>query len=297
MTTVSPKQEPFSHRRGWMIAPLIVGLLSGCAPLAVLDRIVPAGNYERRAAVAYGNLERQKLDVYRPIEANGLEPVVVFFYGGSWKSGAREKYRFVAEALTRWGITVVIPDYRLFPEVTFPDFVHDAALAVLWTIDNLGRTGNAPRSVFLAGHSAGAHIAALLAVDPQYFDEVGFAQSRLCGVIGVAGPYAFDPLRYRTIRPVFAGLENPDNARPAALVSAKTPPFLLIHGDSDGTVNLSNTWDFAAALTQAGTIVRTEIIPGVGHYRIMLAMATPFDNIAPVNARIAEFVETHKHCE
>ncbi len=278
------------------IGPVLAGILAGCSPLNILDTLVPEGTYDRQEGIAYGALPRQKLDIYRPANDTRSGPVLVFFYGGSWKSGERGKYRFVGEALTRKGITVVIPDYRLYPDVTFPAFMTDAAKAVRWTMDNLGNTDGTPRPVFLAGHSAGAHIAALMTVDAQYLKQAGVAVTRICGVIGIAGPYAFDPFQYRTIRPVFAGLTDGDAARPVMRVSGKTPPFLLLHGDADGTVRPSNTAAFAEALRSAGTTVRSEFIPGIGHYRIVMAMATPFDDIAPVNERIAEFVGSRKNC-
>lgn len=283
-------------RRPLAIAPVLAGILSGCSPLKILDTLVPDGNYNLEQGIAYGALPRQKLDIYRPAKDQATGPVVIFFYGGSWKSGERGKYRFVGEALTREGITVVIPDYRLYPDVTFPAFMTDAAKAVRWTLDNLVDRNRGPRPVFLAGHSAGAHIAALLAVDAQYLKKESVTVGQICGVIGVAGPYAFDPFEYRSTRPVFAGLTDSDLARPVKRISGKTPPFLLLHGDADGTVRPSNTVEFADALRSAGTSVQGEFIPGIGHYRIVMAMATPFDDIAPVNERISGFIESHKNC-
>ncbi|MFT7572793.1 MAG: acetyl esterase/lipase [Paracoccaceae bacterium] len=290
------------HARGpWAAAPFLAGMLSACSPLNVLDTLVPAGEYDRQQGIAYGELPRQKLDIYRPVKDIQSGPVVVFFYGGSWKSGAREKYRFIGEALTRKGLTVVIPDYRLYPDVAFPAFMNDAAKAVRWTLDNLagsvpGGPARTGRPVFLAGHSAGAHIAALMTVDSQYFDQAGVSSSQICGVIGISGPYAFDPLEYRSTRPVFAGLADSDIARPVKRITGPTPPFLLLHGDADGTVRPSNTAAFAAALRSAGTRVRTEFLPDIGHYRIILAMATPFDDTAPVNKRIFDFITDRKDC-
>ena len=278
------------------IAPVLAGLLSGCSPLNILDTLVPDGNYKLQQGIAYGALPRQTLDIYRPAKDQTTGPVVIFFYGGSWKSGERGKYRFVGEALTRKGITVVIPDYRLYPDVTFPAFMTDAAKAVRWTLDNLGGRNQNSRPVFLAGHSAGAHIAALLAVDARHLKKESVKVGRICGVIGVAGPYAFDPFEYRTIRPVFAGLTDRDLARPVKRISGKTPPFLLLHGEADGTVRPSNTVEFADALRSAGTAVTSELMPRIGHYRIVMAMATPFDDIAPVNERIAGFIESLKNC-
>lgn len=296
------KRNPTRTRASWAAIPFLAGLLSACSPLNVLDTLVPAGEYDRQQGVKYGELPRQKLDIYRPTRGAQSSPVVIFFYGGSWKSGERDKYRFVGEALTRRGLTVVIPDYRLYPDVTFPAFMHDAAKAVRWTLDNLsGRPDKVGsnidrRQVFLAGHSAGAHIAALMAVDSQYFDQAGVSAAQICGVIGIAGPYAFDPFEYRSTRPVFAGLKDSDLARPIKRISGPTPPFLLLHGDADGTVRPSNMTDFATALRSTGTRVDTELLPDIGHYRIILAMASPFNDTAPVNARILDFITSHQDC-
>lgn len=296
MTAYPLKRHTRRLRSPWLAAPLLAGALSACSPLNLLDSLVPDGNYALQQDVAYGELPRQKLDIYRPSKNVETGPVVIFFYGGSWKSGERGKYRFIGEALTRKGLTVVIPDYRLYPDVTFPAFMNDAAKAVRWTLDNLGGSIDTARPIFLAGHSAGAHIAALMTVDTQYFRQAGVSSAQICGVIGVAGPYAFDPFQYRTIRPVFAGLTDRDDARPVKRVSGKTPPFLLMHGEADGTVRPSNTAEFATALRAAGTEVRSELLPGIGHYRIVMAMATPFDDTAPVNERIADFIAARKDC-
>jgi acetyl esterase/lipase len=286
-------------RRGrspWTIAPALAGILWGCSPLYVLDTLVPTGEYDLASGISYGDLPRQKLDIYRPAKPAPAAPVVVFFYGGSWKSGERGQYRFVGEALTRRGYTVVLPDYRLYPNVTFPAFMTDAARAVRWVWDNLDAGADKSRPLFIGGHSAGAHIAALLAVDRQYLNKEDLSAETLCGVIGLAGPYVFDPKKYRSTRAVFAGLKSTDVARPVKLISGSTPPFLLLHGDSDTTVRPSNTTEFAIALREMGNAVQTQIFPGIGHSRILLSISEPFDDIAPVNDRIAEFIAAQASC-
>ena len=271
-------------------------LVSGCSPLGLLDAVVPDGDYQRQAGIVYGDLPRQKLDVYRPNFPAEDAPVIVFFYGGSWKSGERGKYRFVADALTQRGYTVIIPDYRLYPQARFPAFMNDAARAVRWTAENIRLPDGRKPSLFLAGHSAGAHIAALLSADRQYLRDAGVPAGTICGVIGLAGPYAFDPLRYRSTRAVFADLETTDPARPVKQVAKGQPPYLLLHGDGDTTVRPSNTVEFANALKSSGNSVDTVILPDIGHYRIILAVARPFDDIAPVNDRITAFIDSHRDC-
>lgn len=283
-------------RSPWTIAPVLAGILSGCSPLYVLDTLVPAGEYDLASGISYGDLPRQKLDIYRPAKPAPSAPVIVFFYGGSWKNGERGQYRFVGEALTRRGHTVVVPDYRLFPSVTFPAFMTDAARAVRWVRDNLAAGNEKPRPLFIGGHSAGAHIAALLAVDRQYLHKEGLSAAILCVVIGMAGPYVFDPKRYRSTRAVFSGLESTDVARPVKRISGRTPPFLLLHGNSDTTVRPSNTTEFATALRAAGNVVQTQLFAGIGHSRILLSISAPFDDIAPVNDRIAAFIAAQGSC-
>ena len=294
---VMRKNLSLLRRRPVALALLGASLLSGCTPLKVLDILVPAGEYNLTPDVAYGDLPRQRLDIYRPADADPSSPVIVFFYGGSWKSGERRHYRFVGEALTRKGYTVVIPDYRLHPDVTFPAFMTDAAHAVRWARDNLRGNNGKNRDLYLAGHSAGAHIAALLTVDTRYLNDTGLSTEIICGVIGLAGPYAFDPNRYRSTRAVFGGLENTDIARPIKQIYGRTPPFMLIHGDADTTVRASNTTQFAATLREAGTTVTMRLLPAIGHSKILLSISEPFDDIAPVNDMIAEFVDSRTGCK
>jgi acetyl esterase/lipase len=271
-------------------------VLSGCSPLTLLNGIIPENGYEMTEGVAYGPEARQRLDVYRPKDIKEPVPVIVFFYGGSWKGGDRGQYRFVGEALTRRGFTVVVPDYRVYPEVTFPKFVEDGAAAVRWVRDHIARLGGHPERIFLAGHSAGAHTAALLAVDESYLQAQGVPHGAICGVVGVAGPYAFDPTSYASVRAIFSGAENRDKTRPVKQVTGEAPPFLLLHGADDETVYPKNSIEFADAMRAHDRPVDLELIPGIGHYRILLAMAGPFETIAPINDRIADFVDRHKGC-
>lgn len=284
------------RHRPQTVAPLLAAVVAGCSPLNLLDILVPAGEYDLTHGISYGDLPRHKLDIYRPAGGQTSGSVIVFIYGGSWKSGERRQYRFVGEALTRRGLTVVVPDYRLSPKVTFPAFMNDTAHAVRWVRNNLRDEKGMARPIFLAGHSAGAHIAALLTVDDRYLTSAGLARRDICGVIGLAGPYAFDPHRYRSTRRAFAGLKNTDVARPIRRILGKNPPFLLLHGDGDTTVYPSNTVDFAAALKAAGTDVETRIFPEIGHSKILASMSAPFDDIAPVNDLISAFVETRDGC-
>ncbi len=218
-------------------------------------------------------------------------PVIVFLYGGSWKSGARQDYRFVGQTLASLGYIAVIPDYRLYPDVRFPAFVEDAAKAVAWVHREIEKYGGSPNKIVLAGHSAGAHIAALLALDPSYLREAGVAKSDIAGLIGLAGPYGFDPLEYSGIRPIFESTRNVDAARPVTFARAGAPPTLLLHGVEDWTVGERNSAEMADRLKNEGVSVHYVRLENIGHSGILLALSSPFSDIAPVVEQIVDFMK------
>lgn len=119
-------------------------------------------------------------------------PTVVFWYGGFWKNGSKEQYRFVGAALANAGYVAILPDYRLAPAVRFPEFVDDGALAVKWAREHASEMGGDPRSIFIMGHSAGGHLAAMLALDERYLKKVGGDASWIRGWISLSTPYELD---------------------------------------------------------------------------------------------------------
>ncbi len=278
-----------AQRFGQSRRPLLFGLLAGaallvgCSPARLLDAVTPEGSYALERDIAYGDHPRQRLDVYRP-QGGGNGAVVVFFYGGSWRSGDRSGYRFVGEQLTRHGITVVVPDYRLHPDVTFPTFVEDGARALRWVQDNLAVSGSAAR-VFVMGHSAGAHIAALLALDPRYQ-----AKERLAGLVGISGPYDFLPMTAPRTREVFAGAADDPVSQPITHVDGKAPPALLFHGAADRVVYPRNSENLAAALRQAGVPVRLQLYADRGHIDIMLGLSSALDSDGRLMAELMAFL-------
>lgn len=264
-------------------------LLVGCTPTALVNALVPASGYTREAAVAYGPHPRQALDVYVPDPARfpGARPVVVFFYGGTWQSGERGDYRFVGEALASRGLVAVVPDYRLYPEVRYPVFMEDAAKAFAWTRRHIGSRGGDATHVVAMGHSAGAHIAAMLACNERFLQGEGLGRADVRALVGLAGPYDFTP----TDPPVVAllsGEGSPSAAMPAAWVRGGEPPALLVTGDEDRTVSPGNQERFAQRLRAAGSTVEAVRIPGLSHVMAIGRLAAPVRDEALL-ARIADF--------
>ncbi len=253
-------------------------LLAGCSLLTLVNSIAPDDGFDSRQGISYGRHERQKLDMYMPQDPLPGAPVIVFFYGGSWRNGERGKYRFVGQALSDKGYTTVIPDYRLYPAVRFPEFVEDGAAAVAWVYDNVPQ---AEQGIVLLGHSAGAHLAALIVLDERYLKTVHLDQKSITGMIGLAGPYAFEPQKFQRFRDIFAAAIPPEVSQPIHYARGDAPPLLLLHGANDSTVlPLHSNLLEERIRAKHGRVEKIDL-PGIGHYSIILALSEPFAHLAP----------------
>jgi acetyl esterase/lipase len=260
----------------------------------LLSSLVADRGIATETGIAYGPHPRQKLDVYRADPASETSAIVAFYYGGAWTSGDRATYQFVGAALAARGITTVVPDYRLYPEVRFPAFVDDAAKAYGWTAANLSRGCGRERPIIVVGHSAGAHTAALIALDRTYLTRNAPMARRPAALVGLAGPYSFDPTVWPSTKDIFATARDmPDRTRPVSFARADAPPSLLLQGRDDTTVKAHNTRDLAAALTRAGAAVKVTDYPGIGHVGLVLTIARPLRWRAPVLDDIVAFVDKH----
>ena len=269
----------------------LLAALAGCSthPIRLLNDFVPTYALEIRAGVAYGSHPRHLLDVYRPRDAAEPASVIVFFHGGAWRWGDRAMYLFLAEALATRGFVVVVPDYRLHPEVTFPAFVEDAAAAVAWTAGHLAEIGGDPRCLFVMGHSAGAHMAALVALDGRFLAAHGLSPASLAGFIGLSGPYDFLPLTTERLQRIFPE-ETRERSQPIAFVGPGAPRALLATGTQDTTVRPDNTRRLAARLREAGVAVTELAYPQYTHTSIVTRLAAPLRVYAPLLDEIERFV-------
>jgi len=268
--------------------------LTACSPVNVLNAMVPSSGYHLTQDIAYGEADRLKLDIYQPVEGGQMpSPTVVFFYGGGWEKGEKKDYKFVAEALTSKGITVVIPDYRVYPEVVFPAFVDDAAAAVAWTAENIEQFGGDADLVFVAGHSAGAHIATLLSINPDYLAKHSFSPEKIKGVIGLAGPYDFLPLKSRTLKTIFGSETLQWQSQPINHVATNHPPMLLLVGEKDSTVLPRNSYRLAEKLTENGNTVELVRFEDYGHVAMVAKLARPLRAEGDLLQPIVRFIRQH----
>ncbi len=221
--------------------------------------------------------------------------MLFFLHGGSWMYGTKDNilgiygYGTVAHDLAEHGLVVVLPNYRLSPKVKHPEHISDVARAFAWTYNNVEKYGGDPKQIFVGGHSAGGHLASLLATDESYLQQVGRSRHDICGVIGVSGVYCVDRLDFKVdlpgpggvlrtkLRP-FAAVFGRDPqvakaASPRSHVQPGLPPFLLVTAQFDLPLLGDMAKEFADALRANGCEVRTKTMPWRTHDTVIFDFA------------------------
>lgn len=265
-------------------------------PLAALDRLTPRDGMTTLAGLDYGPHGGQKADLHLP-EPRPASPMaaVVFFHGGRWSYGRREEYRFVAHALAARGYAALVCDYRKYPSVRFPAFVEDAAAATAWALRRLPEHGVDPRLVFLMGHSAGAHMAALATMDHRYAEPHGVDPDSVAGLVLISGPFDFYPIRGAELRDIFGPEEGHLQTQPLRFVRRGLPPMLLLHGRRDRTVYPSSSARMASAVREHGGEARAVFYDRATHTSILAGLSEKVGWLAaPVLRDVEAFLARRK---
>ena len=270
----------------------VVLFAAGCTSLSFLiaNTATLTGRYDRSTNHSYGPESRQKLDVYSPEDAKD-RPVVVFFYGGSWTDGSRGLYRFVGAALAERGIVTVLPDYRLYPQVKFPLFIDDGALAIAWVQEHAREFGGDPQRIVLMGHSAGGHEAAFLAYDRQLLQKAGARPEWIVGLVGLSGPYALAP-DTEILNTIFASPYTEAEWQPVRFVTSQSPPTLLVHGTADDVVSIKHAEKLRDVLQANHVRVETQFYAGKSHADTVAGFSMPARGRTPVLDQSVRFIES-----
>jgi len=257
--------------------------------VGLLNTLSPRPRNVRRlaTALAFGPDPAHRLDLYGPATP-GPRPVIVFFYGGAWAEGDRRDYAFAARALAALGNIVALPDYRVLPEVAYPVFLDDCALAVHWTLEHIARYGGDPSRLVLAGHSAGAYNAVMLALDPRYG-----LRGRLKAVAGLSGPYDFYPFDSPISHRTFGAVPDPLGTQPITHVAPGAPPTFLGHGNRDTLVGPLNAESLSARLRAAGAEVEVHHYPRLGHAGPVMELGSLIQGRSTLLADLGKFLARH----
>ncbi len=263
---------------GFLLFGVLVAI-SGCTQVAFMAVNFPT-HFSSMTVVRdqpYGPDRLQKLDLYLPsdLKEKPFDVIVFLFflYGGRWTYGAKGEYRFVGATLSERGFVVVISDYRKYPQVRFPVFVEDGAKVLAWVSDHIAEFQGNPSRIHLVGHSAGAHIGALLAADPHYLAGEGKDRSRtIVDFIGLAGPYAFTPDE-PDLEDMFGPPSNYPNMQVTTFIDGTQPPMLLLYGDRDRAVKYANLEKLQHRITTRGGCVQSHIYHGADHTDLIGALS------------------------
>lgn len=282
-------------RRG-LFAPalgaVVASLATACSPLALLNAVGPRDGGVRWVArdLEYGPDPRQRFDLYAPSAARAASalPVLVFFYGGGWDSGSKDLYGWAAQALAARGFIVAVADYRLVPQVLFPVFIEDAAAAVARVADVAAAHGGDPERLGVIGHSAGAHLAMMIALDRRYMAAVG-KPDLIRAAAGLAGPYDFLPFDVESSINAFGQAPDPVQTQPLHFARADAPPLWLGHGTADVIVHDEDTILLEARMRALGGRCEAKLYPGLSHEDLIATFSPLFRKKAPVLADVSAF--------
>lgn len=268
-----------------ILPALLLPLLSACSPATLLNVVTPSGSFSKAKDISYGTLERHTLDIYSPDKPRSGAPIVMFTHGGSWIDGDKGLYKFFAEGLTSEGFEVVVPNYRLYPEVSYPGFIEDTALAAAFTAKRYP-----DRPLVLMGHSAGAYNTLMTVLDDQYFKSLGVDMcSAISGVVSLAAPTGIIPLAEEPYITIFPDRFTKTDA-PLNIVTGVTPPILLLHGEDDKTVYPLNSTELAEKIKVRGGQAEVKIYPKLSHTDVVKVMSRHFDGGSTLKADIVEFL-------
>lgn len=295
-----PRRCPPTSWISAMITTLIIVFaLSGCQTASIINFLTPRSDFALEKNLSYGNDPRQVLDVYTPRHVKPKESLIVFVHGGSWANGSKDDYLFVGEAFTALGYVTVIPNYRLYPQVKFPAFVEDTALA-LASLKRVLPKGRCPdqQKIILVGHSAGGHIAAMLATAPEYLRQQN-SNVQLQALIGLAAPYDL-PLDHPLVIDKFTTVTNNRDANPVNLATSDMPPTLLFHGEQDTTAYPYHTLLFTQRLQELGVEVESHLYPETDHLELIGALSSRLRFLNPVYQDISVYLRKNgldQQCE
>ena len=274
--------------------------LSACANTGttVLNSFSKTGDYTTTKNIAYGSFPQNKLDVYRPSSSSGSSikndhPVVVFYYGGCWGECSdlnKSDYLFVAQSFASRGFVTIIADTRHYPEVNFGSLMSDASNVIVWTTQNISKYGGNPKNITIIGHSSGAHIASMLALNPRYLNSE--IRVNLKGFVGLAGAYDFLPLDEAYQRVLFDPQNNYASSQPINYISPQSPPLLLLHGRKDDTVKKENSLSLARKAKNLGVKHQLIIYPSHGHIGILTALSRALNGRSSVLSDTLKFIRS-----
>ncbi len=253
------------------------------APAFAVEAVKDVTYYDGKNADA----DKHKLDLYLP-KGHKEFPTVVYVHGGGWTRGSRTSIEKQAEVFVKHGVAVASVGYRLSPAVKHPEHVKDVARAFAWVKRNIAKHGGKPDLLFVSGHSAGGHLAALLAADESYLKAEKLSLADVKGAIPISGVFTITKGRINAAFP-----EDEDGCRqasPLTHVKDKHPPFLILYAEKEDARFGKMADEFGAALTKNKCDATVVQVKDRDHGSIVGKMTEDGD---PAAKAVLEFVIKH----
>lgn len=225
-----------------------------------------------RKEVKYGPTLMERLTIY-PAK-NPLAPVLVFIHGGYWKMGTGDEYEFIAMGPWKAGFTVVIVTYSLAPNVSIPEMIRQVRASVAWTATNIADFNGDPAGIFIAGHSAGAHLAAMTVITD--WSDYGLPQETIKGMLALSGLYDLLPVSQTFVQPSLRiTSEQVLNSSPIRQIRSTNIPVIVAWGDQETEAFQKQSSEYLFAWKAAGNTGRSRIIAGANHFSILESFKNP----------------------
>lgn len=278
-----------------MYSILLLFTISSCA----LKNVTRSKNITYLNADSTRSKPAQTLNVFAPRKHTALKEVLIFIHGGRWNSGKKSLYSFLGNRMARKNVVTVVIDYPKSPAANYNEMASDAAIATKWVKENIEKYGGDPDKIFISGHSAGGHLAALIAIRNIYFEKLEI-KNPIKGVILIdaAGLDMYGFLQEENYPEGNTYLQtftnNPatwKDASPLYHLHKKMPPMLIYAGGKTyPSIAVSNE-KLIAALRGLGYNTPYHVLPGKKH----VPMITQFLNsYNPLYKEMIGFMRQHK---
>ena len=221
--------------------------------------------------VAFGSHERQKLDIYMPIEevADPM-PVLLFIHGGAWRQGAKDWMGFIAPSVIGLPAIFISVGYRLAPETKYPGAEDDCRAGLKWVHQNISRYGGDPDRLFVGGHSSGGHLAAMLALCPDKLKAEELPKDVVKSCFAMSGVFDLATSRQDSVTNFLPSMDMVKQASPMNQVKGNTVPFYISIGEHDNPLLIPQASQMADLLRAEGSPVEFLEFKGCDHLEMNL---------------------------